>query len=287
MATRLHLPAGRAEDLKPAAIHRDNAPPPRTRAEVEAVLRAGEAANTATAPARPLHIALVDGKKDHGIDEHDYPLWQERWSGLLGRAKDVTVSTAHDWPTPEQLDQADVIVMFHFNPAWDPVTRAGDLDHFLARGGGLVLLHSAVMGQKAPEALAERIGLAWQPQSKYRHGPVDLAFARSDNPITAGFDRLHLEDESYWNLAGDPKSVNVLATATEDGQPWPMIWTATRGKGRVFVGLPGHYIWTFDDPLYRVLVLRGICWTAGQPVDRLRDLATAGARLDTTSNPAP
>jgi hypothetical protein len=43
--------------------------------------------------------------------------------------------------------------------------------------------------------------------------------------------------------------------------------------------VPGHYTWTFDDPLFRIL-LRGVCWTAREPVDRLSELATLGARLD-------
>ena len=86
-------------------------------------------------------------------------------------------------------------------------------------------------------------------------------------------------DESYWQLAGDPKKVEVLATAVEDGQPRPMLWTYERGKGRVFVSILGHYTWTFDDPLFRILLLRGLAWAAGEPVDRWTALATIGARL--------
>ena len=33
-------------------------------------------------------------------------------------------------------------------------------------------------------------------------------------------------------------------------------------------GLPGHYSWTFDDPLLRILLLRGIAWTANEPLKR-------------------
>ncbi len=58
--------------LEPAPIHREGAPPPRTRAEVDAVLR--EAGPTSGPSARSLRIVLVDGEKDHGVDEHDYPL---------------------------------------------------------------------------------------------------------------------------------------------------------------------------------------------------------------------
>ena len=58
-----------------------------------------------------------------------------------------------------------------------------------------------------------------------------------------------------------------------------MVWVKEREKGRVFVCIPGHYTWTMDDPLYRVLVLRGIAWAARQSdVNRLTDLAGVGVK---------
>jgi type 1 glutamine amidotransferase len=73
--------------------------------------------------------------------------------------------------------------------------------------------------------------------------------------------------------------VQIVGSAEEDGQERPLIWIRSVGKGRVFVCIPGHYTWTFDDPLFRLLLLRGISWAAGQTVDRLSELATIGARL--------
>ena len=58
-----------------------------------------------------------------------------------------------------------------------------------------------------------------------------------------------------------------------------MAWTAQRGKGRVFGTLLGHYTWTFDDPLARVLILRGMAWAAGEPTGRFEALATDGVEL--------
>jgi type 1 glutamine amidotransferase len=45
------------------------------------------------------------------------------------------------------------------------------------------------------------------------------------------------------------------------------------------VSIPGHFSWTFDDPLFRILLLRGVAWTAKEPVDRFNELVTLGARL--------
>ncbi|MEO8353630.1 MAG: ThuA domain-containing protein, partial [Chthoniobacteraceae bacterium] len=125
----------------------------------------------------------------------------------------------------------------------------------------------------------ERIGLATSG-SAFRHGQMELSFPKTNHPITRGFDRLKLMDETYWNLRGDESRVHVLARAIEEGAPEVQLWAFEREKSRVFGCIPGHYTWTFDDPLYRVLVLRGIAWAAREPnVDRLLDLATVGARV--------
>jgi type 1 glutamine amidotransferase len=189
------------------------------------------------------------------------------------------VETAWQWPSAEQLATADVLVFFQ-QGVWN-ADRAKDMDAFLARGGGAVYLHYAVDGGKDAPGFAQRIGLAWQGgHSKFRHGPLDLGFdAAKDHPIARNFDKVHFHDESYWRLIGDRGRVQVLAEGKEDGEPQPLFWTMQPGKGRVFVSILGHYSWTFDDPLFRTLVLRGIAWTAGEPVDRYNALVLPGARV--------
>ncbi len=263
------------DPLSPAAIEHDGPPPPRRRSELDAVLKGSMAVEK---PKR-LRIVLAGGPKDHGPGEHDYPLWLKRWSALFATDEAVTVETADGWPAPRQLEKADAVVFYSDNPGWN-VAKAAELDRFLARGGGVVLIHYAVDGHEAVPALAERIGLAWQGgKSAFRHGPLEVDFSRAKHPITRGFDKLQLLDESYWNLVGDPKSVDLLGTGIEDGQPRPLFWARQAGNGRIFVSIPGHFTWTFDDPLFRVLILRGIAWTTGEPVDRFNELATLGARI--------
>ena len=85
----------------------------------------------------------------------------------------------------------------------------------------------------------------------------------------------------YWNLVPALQAQsNFLATAVEGGESHPHAWTVEHpGGGRVFVTLGGHYSWVFDDPLFRALVLRGIAWSAKEPVDRFNDLVWPGARV--------
>lgn len=251
-------------------------PPPRTRVEVEAVL-AG--APEPAEPIRPIHVVLVAGPKDHGPGEHDYPAWQNAWSELLAAADDVSVCAAWEWPSDDDFQSADVLV-FYQHGGWTPA-RAQQVDAFLARGGGLVYIHYAVDGGQDAPGFAQRIGLAWRGgQSNFRHGPLDLGFETgSGHPVARNFDNVHLVDESYWNLTGDPSRIDLLASAVEDNAPQPLFWTLEPSRGRVFVSIPGHYSWTFDDPLFRVLLLRGIAWTAREPVDRFNEVATIGTRI--------
>jgi putative heme-binding domain-containing protein len=248
-------------------------PKPRTRAEVEKAL-AG--APTPPAKTRPVRVVLVAGPKDHGPGEHDYPAWQKAWKELFSAAENVEVATAWEWPAKEEFQKADVMVFYQFGN-WD-AKRAADIDAYLDRGGGLVYIHWAVAGRKEAAGFAERIGLAGGPLGvKFRHGPMDLTFQEPRHPVARNFAGLKLVDESYWAMVGELPAGRVIATAVEEKEPRPQFWSLERGKGRVFVSIPGHFSWTFDDPLFRVLLLRGTAWAAKEPVDRFNDLVWPGA----------
>ncbi|MGA0039188.1 MAG: ThuA domain-containing protein [Pirellulales bacterium] len=248
-------------------------PPVRSQAEVTAALAGSEEVRAA----RPLSIVLIDGEKDHGPGEHDYPAWRNRWVQLLAAAEQVTVTPASEFPSPEQLETADVLVFFQRGSFADRRPQA--MDAFLARGGGAVYIHWAVDGRDRAGEFSRRIGLASDAAISFRHGPLELAFRDGAHPIIRNFTQLSLHDESYWKLIGNPTGLDVLATSLEDGEPTPQLWTKEVGEGRVFVSIPGHYSWTFDDPLFRILLLRGIAWAAHEPVDRFNDLVTPGARM--------
>ncbi len=283
----------------------------RDRSVVESMLLAAPAGSTD----RPLRVVLLAGPKDHGLNEHDYPLWQRRWKVLLGGkqegdepilntygaplpvsetdlagAKNVTVSTAWIKPTPQQWQTADLIVM-NCAPSWDAEMIAS-LQAFLERGGGFVVVHLA-MWQESP-ALAQVIGAAKQPATEFRHGPVQLEIVAPADAITASLpSKIDLVDESYFNFQGDLADAHVLAVSRETRQgetqvrPEPMFWTRQCGEGRVFVCVPGHYMWTFDDPVFRLLLLRGMAWAANQSPSRFDTLVLRGARLAESAPAVP
>ena len=264
--------------LEPTRITRLDPPMPPART-LEELVGFVPSASTVPDTTKPLRILLCIDDKDHGVDEHDYPVWQQRWSKLLALADNVTVTTAKIFPTREQFAAADVTVFNSRNSGWN-AERAKLLDEYQQRGGGVVLLHWSMAGGNDALGFAGRVGLATGAGSKFRHGDMELNFTNPQHPITQGYTKLKLTDETYWAFHGDESRVNVLAKAVEDNAPRTQLWAYEHLQGRVFGSIPGHYIWTFDDPLYRVLVLRGICWAAKlENVDRLSELALVGARV--------
>ena len=256
---------------------RKDIPPARSREEISSLIRQQD---TLATP-RKLHIVLLAGPKDHGPGEHDYPAWQKAWARLLAGTKQTRVTLAWDKLGEQDLKSADVIVIFkHF--AW-PKESNPDVEAFLERGGGLVLLHFAVDGGDNGEFVGKCIGPYWGQGAKFRHGWVDLVFEDKPNqPFLRGLAgrTVKFHDETYWRLTGDASKIEVLATAMEeDGNgkiSIPLVWNRQVGKGRVHVNILGHYNWTFNDPVFRVLVLRAIALAASEPIDRFDSLATVG-----------
>jgi len=296
-------------------------PQPRRRVEIETVL--------AKAPKQPvdeklcrLNVVLVADKKDHGPGEHDYPCWQKRWKVLLGGQKDgesspaqvnlygpapaetsketaagapnVHVETAWQWPEQQQFKAADLIVFFCYRSGGPRRTwsdeRVKELEAYLSRGGGLVLIHSATytlrdMSQPAGQKVAALTGLAFDKSIMVRHGPMELKITAADHPICLGLPKtIHFVDEPYWPPVGDLSKVRVLATSDEIAakgsdriEPQPMFWTCQAGKGRVYGCVMGHFNWTFDDPYFRILLLRGMAWAAGDSPYRFDRLVLRGA----------
>jgi len=270
------------------------APPLRTRAEVVAALGTtieknailfGSVPGKDAGELKPIKIVLLAGKKDHGPGEHDYPAWQAKWGPMFAKLPGVTVENAFGWPSEQQWREANLVIAYYWNHEWSD-EQLRQLDDYQARGGGLVSLHAASIHDRDGEVLAKRLGMAFeQPKMKWRHGELDLELGMSRFPevnrLTRTFPRAtSFHDETYWLATKSDRGVHIIASAKEDGEWQPMLWTyETDGKGRVFGCVLGHYSWTFDDPLFRLIVLRSAAWAADQPLERFQSLATDGVKF--------
>ncbi len=299
--------AGLLELAQAETLYGVETPQLRGRAEVEAVL-AKAPKPLADTSLRPLTILFAGGAPDHLPKTHSHDVLPKRWKVLLGGigpgdeamtnlyrtqveadrdliaagAPRVTALSTLEWPTEEQFATADVIMLYQHPKCLSDAKHQQQVEAFLNRGGGLVLSHYVLWN--ASVALADLIGLAKGQDSRYKHKVVTLKLPEPRHPIMHGLpDTLTLADEVFWNLQGDRSKVTALATSDEvvgdKVSAEPVIWAYERGKGRVVASTLGHFDWTFDDPFFRTILLRGIAWAAGESPYRFDPLILRGIPL--------
>src|SRR6187431_839788 len=95
----------------------------------------------------PLRIFLRSGPKSHGPGAHDYPRFLAEWIPLLN-ARGAKATGANSFPTAQQLAETDVLIL-HAQEAGNipDATDRKNLTDFLARGGGLVVIHAAAVSR--------------------------------------------------------------------------------------------------------------------------------------------
>ncbi len=261
--------------------------------EVERILGSSEQQE----PSRDLNIVWVWGvDKDHDVAIHAYDWVMDLFvNKLLPVVPRVTATQTMHFPSDEEWAKADLVVFFSgLDIAWEERHYAL-VDAYQARGGGLIFLHLALL-QASGEELAKRIGLAFGTRGAAngptKFGvlptPLSLTAEATESPIFEGFPpELEMVDELYWNLTGDPSTVTALATSPAgpefatpsppepedlDGQAWPVMWTKEQGRARVFATVAGHNYFTFNDPHFRIILLRAMAWAMHESFDPFKPL---------------
>lgn len=270
--------------------------PVRDPAEIKRIL--GEA--TQPAFSQDLNIVWVWGvDKNHERGAHEYGWVMDRFvNTLLPQIPRVSAESAMYFPTPAQWAKADLVVFYaQTREQWTAEDYA-HIEAYQARGGGLIFLHLALL-QGSGAALTKHIGLAYGTQSAPNGPtqwgvlptPVKLTAAGAHSPLFKGFpSTIHFADEHYWNLTGETDSITTMMTAPGgptgpssgppttadlDGKEWPVAWTKTQGRGRVFASVLGHNYFTFNDPYFRIILLRAMAWTMNESFDPFKPLVTA------------
>ena len=223
--------------------------------------------------ADPLRVFIRGGVKTHGPNQHDHPRFLGDWSKLLNE-RGLKAGGSMKFPTADELGATDVLVIY----AADGMNIQGqdrtNLETFLKRGGGLVVIHDGVVSADQHAWAKSIIGGAWvwkqfagdKKPTEWVEGLVGLYFVDQEHPITRGVSNFDWKDEVY-NVMDMADDARVLATSfTDVFNIWPQLWTyeKTLGGGsapyRAFVSLPGHEYDVFNTPHYRAILLRGIAW---------------------------
>ncbi len=243
----------------------------------------------ASTPQLPLRIFLRGGPKTHGPADnglHDGPTWLKEWQPLL-ESRGAKVAGALRFPTAEELENADVLVMFTADGGKIAGEQRAYFEKFLKRGGGVCCFHDSVVTPDDPQWFKTIVGGSWENGvAKYFEGENTYYYVNTEHPITKGAANFKITDEVYWDLHMMPDA-QILASSMQPatggrrgaapdavGKLIPQIWTyQNQLEGgqpyRAFVDLLGHHFTTFSSPHARPIFLRGIAWAAKRDVDLL------------------
>ena len=137
-------------------------------------------------------------------------------------------------------------------------------------GVGAVILHGAVHSYRrsTTRAWGEMMGAFSMRHDSQR--PLTVQTVAPAHPIMRGVpEKWVTTPEELYELERVWPTMTPLAQAysQESSKTFPLIWTNTYGKARVFVTSLGHNTAMMEDPVYLALVTRGFLWTTGHLQD--------------------
>jgi type 1 glutamine amidotransferase len=136
---------------------------------------------------------------------------------------------------------------------------ADGLIAFVARGGGLLVLHNGVCWAKHPK-VKDLIGASFTGHPDQAVMPYRL---EGTHPIVTGLNGFEMQEEPYRYAFTSDFSADVFLRYEHEGTLWPAGWAHTHGLGRVAMLQPGHSAAAFQNTAYAALVRRAALWCAG------------------------
>ncbi|MEK6257025.1 MAG: ThuA domain-containing protein [Planctomycetota bacterium] len=264
-----------------------------------AVLSIGLLASSIAGAAEPVRVLIVDGQNNHNW-KGTTPILKDFLTKSGRFAVEVATTPANGQPKeawagfrPKFADYGAVLSNYNGETWPEPVQR--DLEDYVAKGGGLVIVHAANNAFPDWAEFNKMIGLGWrdakfgdrltvddkgQPiRTPKGEGPgaghgsqheFTVIVREREHPVMQGLpvEWLHTKDELYHGQRGPAASMNVLATAFAAKQTGgtdahePMVWWIPYGKGKVFTTVMGHAEYSMQCVGFQSIVNRGTEWAA-------------------------
>ncbi len=223
---------------------------------------------------QPLRVFVRASEKSTAAGERDkdFPGFLTEWTALLS-TRGVAAKGALRFPTREELDATDVLVIYaESGNNLAPEDRA-NLERFFKRGGGLVALNSGIAGTNTAWFKSIAGGALATPAPVASRRLVGLYLQDSTHPIAAGIANFDLRDELFRQVELLPEAKVLSSTFHTAKEIIPQAWAYEKGRARAFVSVQGGSPATFAVPHYRGMLLRGIAWAGKRPVDSLLQAA--------------
>lgn len=251
-----------------------------------------------------INVLIVDG-----FSNHDWKQTTHVVKTILEKSQlfNISISTSPSQPNDEnwkswkpQFKKYDVVIMncnnIHNKEIRWPRKIEKQLEHYVASGGGLYVLHSANNAFSDWNEYNLMIGLGWrkphqgvalqvtenedvievpigQGKATY-HGPRndEIIYKLINHPINNGFPKAWKtpDMELYKYARGPAKNLTVLSYAKEMETEinWPVEWTVAYGKGSVYNSSMGH-LWKGETyPVsyrcvgFQTILIRATEWLA-------------------------
>ncbi|HWE36053.1 MAG TPA: ThuA domain-containing protein [Isosphaeraceae bacterium] len=143
---------------------------------------------------------------------------------------------------------------------------------FVRDGGGVVVVHAADNAFDGWDEYDKLVGGTWRAKGTAfpnrgtfhpEYGRFEVKVVDRDHPITRGLGAsFTTKDEKYTNLKLQ-ENIHVLAEASHDGKPQPLLFWSEYGKGRMFQTALGHDLAAMRTPEFLTTFVRGTRWAAG------------------------
>lgn len=191
-------------------------------------------------------VFLLSGGRRHHHGYRDQAFYLAKHLENTGRFEVTIGEDAAIVETPS-FDKYDLVIVtadrrdpeFHFTKAQQEA-----LLEFVRSGHGYVSIHG---GDNAAKdwlpAMKEMLGGVFShyglPDGRTKKGHFHVKIVETSNPIVRGISDFEIDDELYYHLQMLP-DIKPIATIEYEGTAWPVAWTNTFGKGRVFHTTMGH-----------------------------------------------
>ena len=143
------------------------------------------------------------------------------------------------------------------------------VEALLQRGGGLVVVHTAVICFDGDLRWQRIVGATWNWSRSSHPSRCALRVTPTNaaHPITNGIDAFQVDDELYQYLDVESGAVPLLQANVVgvEGlvQPAPVLWARPYGAGRVVTHLLGHDAESIAHAQHRRVLRRSALWAIG------------------------
>jgi hypothetical protein len=195
--------------------------------------------------------------------------------GEKSGAFDTTVTEDVGAFTTENLKTYDAVMFYTTGELPMTEEEKSALADFIRSGHGFVGVHSATDTFYTWGTYGDIIGGWFNNHPWHEMVTIDVVEPKSSLVSFLG-NSFQINDEIYQIsdfkaetshvlLQLDPKSVNTQKEGARIRYyGWPVAWTRTFGKGRVYYNSLGHEEAVWNDPRYQEMLLNGIRWVMRQ-----------------------